>query len=135
MKLESEKCSLPSVSPEDISRLIDNAEERGSFLSLIDEKASAHFIQIEDCDEGFALEWRNGESAKLERSNQTLTPAEAKEVLSAFLLGDGVQVDGSRQNPERPRNPTLWNPKYTGYLLGFLVTILFLVLSLVWRFS
>lgn len=140
MKLDCENCNLPSATPEDVSRLIDNAEERGSFLSLVDEKDPSRFVQIEDCVDGFALEWRNGESSSLERSDRTLSPDEAKEVLLAVLHGDNVRGDhfrheGTARKPAGPQARTTGSPKRTGFLLSVAGTILFLVLALLWRFA
>ena len=135
MKLDCENCNLPSATPEDISRLIDNAEERGSFLSLVDEKDPSRFVQIEDCGDGFALEWRSGESSVVERSDQTLTPSEAKEVLISFLLGNGVRLEKSGQATRKATTRSLMTPKHAGWLLSVLGTILFLVLALIWRFA
>lgn len=139
MKLDCENCNLPSATPEDVSRLIDNAEERGSFLSLVDEKDPSRFVQIEDCGDGFALEWRNGESSSLERLDRTLSPDEAKEVLLAVLHGDNVRGDhfrheGTARKPAEPQARTT-SPKRTGFLLSVAGTILFLVLALLWRFA
>ena len=88
MKLESENTPETDATPELVDALLRDAGHRGAWLVLKDGADDARFVQAEESDGGFSLEWRAGADAPLRRASRTFPPDEARAAFRAFLAGD-----------------------------------------------
>lgn len=88
MKLESENTPETDATPERLDALLRDPERRGAWLILKDGADDARFVQAEESDDGFSLEWRAGADAPLRRASRTFPPDEARAAFRAFLAGD-----------------------------------------------
>ena len=58
MKIESENTPETDATPELVDALLRDAGRRGAWLVLKDDEDDARFVQAEESDGGFSLEWR-----------------------------------------------------------------------------
>ena len=61
--LESENTPETDATPERLDALLRDPERRGAWLILKDGADDARFVQAEESDDGFSLEWRAGADA------------------------------------------------------------------------
>ncbi len=88
MIIETENTPETKATPELVDALLRDAGRRGAWLVLKDDADDARFVQAEESDEGFSLEWRAGADAPLRRASRPLPPDEARSAFRAFLAGD-----------------------------------------------